>query len=38
MAFTTEPNQQNQHEAPEETLNYGASISTLVSLIEEGKL
>jgi transposase len=28
----------NQHEEPEETLNFGADISTLVRLIEEGQI
>lgn len=29
---------ENQHEAPEEVLNLGADISTLVRLIEEGQI
>ena len=29
---------ENQHESEPEVVNYGASISTLIQLIEEGKL
>ena len=36
--WTPTPKSRNQHEGPAETLNYGASISTLVRRIEEGKL
>lgn len=36
--FTPSQAPRNQHEGPEETLNFGADISTLIMLIEEGKL
>ena len=34
----SDTNLQNQHEAPEEILNFGADISTLISFINEGKI
>lgn len=36
--WTSTPKSRNQHKGLAKTLNYGASISALVRLIEEGKL
>lgn len=36
--FTPRQPPRNQHEGPEETLNFGADITTLIALLEAGKL
>jgi hypothetical protein len=36
--WTPAPPPRNQHESAGETLNYGASISTLAKMIEAGEL